>query len=67
VRGRPYVLVDTGGFEHDAKDPVMAGVRDQVKLAVAEADVVIFVTDGTAPLTDADHEALKLLRRAGAR
>jgi predicted GTPase len=42
-------------------------VRDQVKLAVAEADVVIFVTDGTVPLTDADHEALKLLRRAGAR
>jgi GTP-binding protein len=65
VRGRPYVLVDTGGFDHDARDPVLAGVRDQVKLAVAEADVVLFVTDGNVPLTDADHEALKLLRRAG--
>lgn len=65
VRGRPYVLVDTGGFDHDAKDPLMAGVRDQVRLAVSEADVVLFVTDGTASLTDADHEALKLLRRAG--
>ncbi|MBL8603365.1 MAG: ribosome biogenesis GTPase Der [Myxococcales bacterium] len=65
VRGRPYVLVDTGGFDHDPNDPVMAGVRDQVKLAIAEADVVIFVTDGTVVLTDADHEALKLLRRAG--
>jgi len=65
VRGRPYVLVDTGGFEHDAKDAMMSGVRDQVKLAIAEADLVIFVVDGTVPLTEADHEALKLLRRAG--
>ncbi|MFO0647477.1 MAG: ribosome biogenesis GTPase Der [Polyangiales bacterium] len=65
VRGKQYVLVDTGGFEPDTKDPLMAGVRDQVRLAVAEADVVLFVTDGTAALTDADLEALKLLRRAG--
>ncbi|MDO9017451.1 MAG: ribosome biogenesis GTPase Der [Deltaproteobacteria bacterium] len=65
VRGRAYVLVDTGGFEHDAKDAMMSGVRDQVKLAVAEADLVIFVADGTVPLTEADHEALKLLRKAG--
>ena len=65
VRGRPFVLVDTGGFEPDSKDPLMAGVRDQVRLAISEADVVIFVTDGTVALTDADLEALKLLRRAG--
>lgn len=65
VRGKPYVLVDTGGFEHAPGDPVMAGVRDQVKLAIAEADVVLFVTDGSAPLTDADHAALTLLRRSG--
>lgn len=65
VRGRPFVLVDTGGFEPDTTDPLMVGVRDQVRLAIAEADVVIFVTDGTVALTDADLEALKLLRRAG--
>jgi len=65
VRGRPFVLVDTGGFEPDSTDAILAGVRDQVRLAVAEADVVIFVVDGTTALTDADLEALKLLRRAG--
>ncbi len=65
VRGKPYVLVDTGGFEPDDADPVMAGVRDQVRLAISEADVVLFVTDGTAALTDSDLEALKILRRAG--
>lgn len=65
VYGRPFVLVDTGGFEPDTKDPIMAGIVGQVKLAVAEADVVVLVTDGTAALTEADHEALRLLRRAG--
>ena len=65
VRGRPTSSSTPGGFDHDAKDPVLAGVRDQVKLAVAEADVVLFVTDGSTALTDADHEALKLLRRSG--
>ncbi len=65
VRGKQFVLVDTGGFEPNTQDPLMVGVRDQVRLAIAEADVVLFVTDSTAALTDADLEALKLLRRAG--
>lgn len=65
LRGRPYVLVDTGGFDPVAKDPVMAGIRDQVRVAVAEADVVVFVTDATMPLQDADRLAIDLLRRAG--
>jgi GTP-binding protein len=65
VRGRPYVLVDTGGFDRGAEDPVMAGVRDQVRLAVAEADLVVFVADGSAALTESDHDAIRMLRRAG--
>ncbi len=65
VRGRAYVLVDTGGFEPRAGDPMMVNVRAQVQLAVSEADVVILVTDGTVPLTDADHEAVRLLRKVG--
>jgi GTPase len=64
VRGQPYVLVDTGGFDLDPSDPVMKGVRDQVRLAVTEADLVLFVTDATTVLTDSDHDALKLLRRS---
>ncbi len=65
LRGRPYVLVDTGGFDPTAKDPVVAAIRDQVRIAVAEADVVVFVTDATAPLQDADRLAIDLLRRGG--
>jgi GTP-binding protein len=65
VRGRPYVLVDTGGFDPDAKDPVVAGIRNQVRLAIAEADVVVFVTDATTPLQDGDRIAIEMLRKAG--
>ena len=64
VRGRQYVLVDTGGFDPTGKDPVVAGIRDQVRVAVAEADLVIFVTDATVPLQEADRLAIDLLRRA---
>lgn len=65
ARGRPYVLVDTGGFDPQAKDPIIAGIRDQVKVAISEADLVVFVTDATTPLQDADRLAIDLLRRAG--
>jgi GTP-binding protein len=62
VRGRPYVVVDTGGFDPDGKDPIVAGIRAQVKVAIAEADVVVFVTDALTPLQEADLVALQLLR-----
>lgn len=64
LRGRPFVVVDTGGFDPEGKDPVVAGIRAQVKLAIAEADVAVFVTDATAPLQEADLVALDLLRRS---
>lgn len=64
VRGRPYVIVDTGGFDPEGKDPVVAGIRAQVKLAISEADIVIFVCDATIPLQDLDLQALDLLRRS---
>ncbi|MFO0558252.1 MAG: ribosome biogenesis GTPase Der [Polyangiales bacterium] len=64
LRGRQFVVVDTGGFDPEGKDPVVAGIRNQVRLAIAEADVAVFVTDATVPLTDADLVALDLLRRS---
>ncbi len=64
LRGRAFVVVDTGGFDPEGKDPVVAGIRAQVKLAIAEADVAVFVADATAPLQDADLVALDLLRRS---
>lgn len=61
--GREYTLVDTGGFDPEDDDPMRAGIARHVKSAIEEADVIIFVTDSTAPLTAADKAAIALLRR----
>ena len=46
--GRRFVLVDTGGLELDPDDPIEARVQDQARLAIAEADVIVFVVDAVA-------------------
>jgi GTP-binding protein len=63
--GRSYRLVDTGGFDPAASDPMKAHIASQVRMAIAEADAVLFVTDATAPLGDADRSAVALLRSSG--
>lgn len=60
--GKEFVLIDTGGFDPFDEDPRSAGIAEQVRLALNECDGIIFVLDGSAPLTPADHEAVKLLR-----
>src|SRR3712207_5973341 len=61
--GRQFVVVDTGGLEVDPDDPIEAGVQEQARLAIGEADVIVFVVDAEAGLTPADAEAAELLRR----
>jgi GTP-binding protein len=63
--GRSYVLIDTGGFDLDNDDPMGVRIRQQVGLAVAEADVVLCVFDAQTGMTDADREAVAMLRRSG--
>ena len=64
--GRRFLLVDTGGLEVDPQDPIEARVQDQARIAIAEADVIVFVVEAIAGLTPADQEAAELLRRAKA-
>ncbi len=61
--GHEYTLVDTGGFDPEDDDPMRSGIARHVKAAIAEADVIVFVTDATLPLTAADKAAIALLRR----
>jgi GTP-binding protein len=63
-RGRRYTLVDTGGFDPESADPMRQGIRRQVELAIAEADVIVCVLDAAAGTAPADHAAVELLRRA---
>lgn len=62
--GRPYVLIDTGGFDPDSDDPMQSGITEQVKMALEEADLVICLFDGTVDPMQADREAVHLLRQA---
>ncbi len=64
--GRRFVLVDTGGLELDPNDPIEARVQEQARLAINEADVIVFVVDAVTGLTPADAEAAEVLRRATA-
>ncbi len=64
-RGRPFYLVDTAGLDPGAASELEAAVQAQVRRAVEEADVIIFVGDAKSGLTAADWEAAELLRRAG--
>ena len=62
--GRRFVVVDTGGLEIDPNDPIEAKVQEQARMAIAEADVIVFVVDAASGTTPADLEASELLRRA---
>lgn len=63
--GRAFTLVDTGGFEPDAEDRLIQQVRDQARLAVDEAQLVLLVVDGVAGPTGVDEEIAAMLRRSG--
>jgi len=62
--GHEYTLVDTGGFDPESDDPMKSGIAAHVRAAIAEADVIVFVSDATTELTTADRAAVKLLRVA---
>jgi GTPase len=62
---RPFLVIDTGGFEPVAKDGIMHEMAKQTKQAVAEADVVIFIVDGRQGLTPHDKTITDFLRKAG--
>jgi len=61
--GRVFTVVDTGGLVFDESGEVEWKVREQAQIAIAEADVIVFVVDASTGLTAADREAADLLRR----
>ncbi|MBV8666927.1 MAG: ribosome biogenesis GTPase Der [Burkholderiaceae bacterium] len=65
VGERPFLVIDTGGFEPVAKAGIMHEMAKQTKQAVAEADVVIFIVDGRQGLTPHDKTITDFLRKSG--
>ena len=64
VGERPFLVVDTGGFEPVAKEGIMYQMALQTKQAVAEADVVVFLVDGRQGLTPHDKTITDFLRKS---
>ncbi|MBC3861712.1 ribosome biogenesis GTPase Der [Undibacterium jejuense] len=65
VGERPFLVIDTGGFEPVAKEGILHEMAKQTKQAVAEADVVIFIVDGRQGLTPHDKTITDFLRKSG--
>ena len=62
--GRDFTLIDTGGIESaKSKDVFAPRIREQALMACEEADVIVFVVDGTTGVTDEDEEVARVLRR----
>ncbi|WP_374328577.1 ribosome biogenesis GTPase Der [Azonexus sp.] len=62
---KPFLVVDTGGFEPLVKDGILHEMAKQTEQAIAEADAVIFVVDGRIGLTPHDKEIANKLRCIG--
>ena len=64
-RGRDFTLIDTGGIEPDSDDIILSQMREQANLAIAMADVIIFLTDIRQGVTAADREIAIMLKKSG--
>ena len=59
---REFTMIDTGGIELESTDKILTSMRYQAKLAIDEADAILFVVDGKVGLTSADEAVAVILR-----
>ena len=64
-RGREFSLIDTGGLHDPSAGKLEAAVRQQAEVAIADADLVLFVVDAQAGILPVEHDVADLLRRSG--
>ena len=62
--GKAFNVIDTGGFVPDTSDIFETEIRKQVKIAIEEANAIIFMVDVTTGITDLDDSVADLLRRS---
>lgn len=59
-----FLVVDTGGIEIMNSDSIAVSIRQQAQIAIAEADVILFVCDARSGITGEDADVAKLLRQS---
>lgn len=62
--GKTFNVIDTGGFVPDSADIFESEIRKQVRIAIDEANAVIFMTDVSSGITTLDESMSELLRRS---
>lgn len=62
--GRDFLLMDTGGFVPEGKDQFNVAIREQVQLAIEEADMILLVGDAQTGVTEVDQLLARLIREA---
>jgi GTPase len=62
--GKRFLLIDTGGVDIAGRDAMTKSVADQARLAVGEADLVLFLVDAQVGITPGDEELAEILRVA---
>lgn len=60
-----FTMIDTGGIEPDSRDVILSQMREQAQIAIATADVILFLTDVRQGLQDSDSKVADMLRRSG--
>ena len=63
-RGRSFTLIDTGGIEPESEDIILSQMREQANLAIAMADVIVFVTDIKQGVTPSDSDIALMLKKS---
>lgn len=59
-----FTLIDTSGIEPDSRDIILAQMREQAEIAIATADVIIFIVDVRQGMTDSDSKVADMLRKS---
>ena len=59
-----FTLLDTGGIEPDSSDIILSQMREQAEIAIATADVIVFIVDVRQGLVDADSKVADMLRKS---
>ena len=63
-RGRNFTVVDTAGIEPESDDTIISQMREQAKIAIDIADVILFLTDVKQGVTAADQEIAIMLKKS---
>jgi GTPase len=62
--GESFTVIDTGGYVRDSKDIFESAIREQVQIAVEEANLLIFMVDVATDVTELDNQFANILRKS---